>query len=159
VLDVTEDSARYGRLITTVPVPGLGNVPDHSEHAIPVIAGHYYLVTVPAWNAVVSADISDPTAPREVGRVTLGTEDVPHWIAISPDHRRVVVTGYGAMEHRVLILTFDATSGQLAIDRRFREEGDTTKGFRMDNKAWPHGGNAVGSPHGAVFGRKDGQTD
>ena len=28
--------------------------------AIPVIAGHYYLVTVPAWNAVVSLDISDP---------------------------------------------------------------------------------------------------
>ena len=28
--------------------------------AIPVIAGHYYLVTVPAWNAVVSLDISNP---------------------------------------------------------------------------------------------------
>ena len=42
--------------------------------AIPVIAGHYYLVTVPAWSAVVSLDISDPAAPREVSRVTLGAE-------------------------------------------------------------------------------------
>ena len=42
--------------------------------AIPVIAGRYYLVTVPAWSAVVSLDISDPGAPREVSRVTLGAE-------------------------------------------------------------------------------------
>ena len=32
VLDVTEDSARYGRLVTTLPVPGRGNVPHHTEH-------------------------------------------------------------------------------------------------------------------------------
>jgi hypothetical protein len=110
--------------------------------AIPVITGHFYLVTVPAENAVVSLDISDPTAPREVGRVTLGAEDVPHWIAISPDHRRVVVTGYGAMEHRVQILRFDSINGQLTIDQRFREDGDPVAGFRID-----------GTPHGAVFGR------
>jgi hypothetical protein len=51
--------------------------------AIPVVAGRYYLVTVPAWSAVVSLDISDPAAPREVSRVTLGPDDVPHWIAMS----------------------------------------------------------------------------
>ena len=39
-----------------------------------MIAGHYYLVTVPAWSAVVSLDICDPGAPREVSRVTLAEE-------------------------------------------------------------------------------------
>ena len=43
---------------------------------------------------------SIPSAPREVSRLTLGPEDVPHWIAISPDQRRVVVTGYAALQHR-----------------------------------------------------------
>jgi len=119
--------------------------------AIPVIAGHYYLVTVPAWNAVVSLDISDPSAPREVSRLVLGPEDVPHWIAISPDQRRIVVTGYAALQHRVLIARFDPASGQLQLDDRFREEGASEPGFRMDNKTWPHGGNAKGIPHGAVF--------
>ena len=119
--------------------------------AIPVIAGHYYLVTVPAWSAVVSLDISDPSAPREVSRLTLGPKDVPHWIAISPDQRRVVVTGYEAMQHRALIARFDPSTGQLTMDQRFREEGASEPGFRMDNKAWPHGGNAKGIPHGAVF--------
>ena len=119
--------------------------------AIPVISGHYYLVTVPAWSAVVSLDISDPSAPIEVSRLTLAPEDVPHWIAISPDQRRVVITGYEALQHRALIARFDPASGKLTIDERFREEGSTEPGFRLDNKSWPHGGNSKGIPHGAVF--------
>ena len=126
---------------------------DGTSCAIPVIAGRYYLVTVPAWSAVVSMDISDPAAPREVSRVTLGAGDVPHWIAISPDHRRVVVTGYQGMRHRVVIARFDPATGQLALDERFREDGATEPGYRMDNKTWPHGGTAKGIPHGAVFSR------
>jgi hypothetical protein len=121
--------------------------------AIPVIAGHFYLVTVPAWNAVVSLDISDPSAPREVSRMTLGTQDVPHWIAISPDRRRVVVTGYEGLKHRVLIARFDPATGRLAMDTRFREEGATEPGFRLDDKTWPHGGDVRGIPHGALFSR------
>ena len=122
--------------------------------AIPVVSGHYYLVTVPAWNAVVSLDISDPTAPREASRVTLGPGDVPHWIAMSSDQRRVVITGYGTLEHRVMIARFDPGTGQLMVDERFREKGVTRPGFRMDDKTWPHGGNAKGRPHGAVFSRR-----
>jgi hypothetical protein len=121
--------------------------------AIPVIAGNYYLVTVPAWSAVVSLDISDPSAPREVSRVTLGADDVPHWIAMSEDRRRVVITGFGAMKNRVVIARFDSATGRVALDERFREEGASAPGFRMDDKAWPHGGNAKGIPHGAVFSR------
>ena len=128
---------------------------DKTNCAIPVISGHYYLVTVPAWSAVVSLDISDPAAPREVSRITLGEGDVPHWIAISPDQRRVVVTGYEGMQHRVVIARFDPATGQLAIDERFRDEGAAEPGFRMDNKTWPHGGHARGIPHGAVFSRPE----
>ena len=122
--------------------------------AIPVISGHYYLVTVPAWNAVVSLDISDPSVPREASRLTLGPDDVPHWIAMSADQRRVVITGYGSMKHRVMMARFDSATGHLVIDERFREEGVTQPGFRMDDKTWPHGGNAKGIPHGSVFSRR-----
>ena len=121
--------------------------------AIPVIAGHYYLVTVPAWNAVVSLDIADPARPREVSRLVLGAEDVPHWISLEPNRERVVITGYAGMKHRVVIARFDAATGRLSLDRRFREEGATEPGFRMDDKTWPHGGSSPGIPHGAVFSR------
>lgn len=121
--------------------------------AIPVIVGHYYLVTVPAWNAVVSLDISDPARPREVSRVTLGADDVPHWISIEPNHQRLVITGYAGMQHRVVLATFNERTGALAIDSRFGDADTTTPGLRMDRKRWPHGGAAKGIPHGAVFSR------
>lgn len=121
--------------------------------AIPAIVGSYYLVTVPAWSAVVSLDISDPSHPREVSRVTLGKDEVPHWLSVEPNQRRVVVTGYEGMQHRVLMLDFDVRTGKLAIDTRFAEPGAKTPGFFMENKTWPHGGTAKGIPHGAVFSR------
>ena len=126
---------------------------DGTSCAIPVIVGKYYLVTVPAWSAVVSLDISNPKAPKEVSRVAFDSTDVPHWIAVSPDRRRVVVTGYASMQHTVQLLRLDASTGQLSLDIRFRDEASTVPGFRMDNKSWPHGGNAKGIPHGAVFSR------
>jgi hypothetical protein len=145
LLEGLEGEAPSARLVASFP-----QKPD-TFCAIPVISGHYYLVTVPAWNAVVSLDISDPASPREVSRLTLGPEDVPHWIAISPDQRRIVITGYAALQHRAVIAQFDPASGKLAMDERFHEEGAREPGFRMDNKTWPHGGNAKGIPHGAVF--------
>jgi len=136
-----------GRLVAAFPQK------PETYCAIPVIAGDYYLVTVPAWSAVVSLDISDPAHPREVSRVSLDAADEPHWIAISPDQRRVVLTGYGALAHRVLILDFDPVTGALALDERFREPGASAPGFRMDDRSWPHGGHATAIPHGAVFSR------
>jgi len=119
--------------------------------AIPVIVGHYYMVTVPAWHAVVSLDISDPAKPREVSRVVLRDEDIAHWISLEPNHRRVVITGYGTLLHRLILANFDEATGRLTLDERFRDEGATESGMRMDNKSWPHGGSYPGIPHGAVF--------
>lgn len=147
LMEGLESESPSARLVASFPRK------ERTYCAIPVIAGNYYLVTVPAWNAVVSLDISDPSAPREVGRATLGSDDVPHWIAISEDQRRVVITGYGSLKHRVMIARFDSATGRLAVDERFREEGATDPGFRMDDKTWPHGGTAKGIPHGAVFSR------
>lgn len=147
LLDGLTSNAPRARLVSSFPRK------DGTNCAIPVIVGRYYLVTVPAWSAVVSLDISDPAAPKEVSRVTLGSGDVPHWISVSPDTRRVAVTGYRDMQHRVVLARFDSSTGRLSLDQRFREEGASEPGFRMDNKTWPHGGNAKGIPHGAVFSR------
>jgi hypothetical protein len=119
--------------------------------AVPAVVGHYYLVTVPSWHAVVSLDISDPAKPREVSRAVLAEQDVPHWIAVEPNHRRIVITGYGDMMHRIVLATFDEATGRLELDERFRDDGATQPGLRMDNTSWPHGGTSVGTPHGAVF--------
>lgn len=147
LMEGLDTGAPSARLVASFPRK------EHTYCAIPVVSGSYYLVTVPALNAVVTLDIGDPAAPREVSRLTLADGDVPHWIALSPDRRRVVITGYGALQHRVLIARFDAATGRLSLDERFREPGATQAGFRLDDKTWPHGGAAAGIPHGAVFSR------
>jgi hypothetical protein len=135
------------RLVASFPRKAL------TSCAVPVVAGHYYLITVPAWSAVVSLDVSDPTKPREVSRLTLGPDEVPHWIAIEPNHQRVVITGYQAMKSRVLLARFDAKTGRLELDDRFRAVGSAEPGLRMEGIAWPHGGRGAAVPHGAVFSR------
>lgn len=147
LVDGLDGDAPSARLVASFPRK------EGAYCAIPLISGRYYLVTVPAWNAVVSLDISDPSAPVEVSRMVLATDEVPHWIALSPDHRRVVVTGYEGMQHRVVIAAFDSSTGRLAMDMRFREPGAAAPGFLMSGREWPHGGNAPGIPHGAVFSR------
>jgi hypothetical protein len=147
LMEGLDGEAPSGRLVASFPRKA------HTYCAIPVVTGRYYLVTVPAWSAVVSLDVSDPSSPREVGRIALAAAAVPHWIALSPDRRRVVVTGYGALKNRVVIARFDSASGRLAIDDRFREPGAAAPGFLLSGKTWPHGGSAAGIPHGAVFSR------
>ena len=147
VLDGIASATPSARLVASFPRKAGTNC------AVPVVAGNYYLITVPAWSAVVSLDVSDPTEPREVSRITLGSDDVPHWIGIEPNHQRVVITGYQAMKTRVLIARFEETSGKLALDERFRAAGNAEPGFRMEGITWPHGGTGPAVPHGAVFSR------
>lgn len=146
LLQGVDTDAPSGSLVASFPMM------KNESCAIPVVVGHYYLVTVPAWHAVVSLDIADPAHPREVSRLVLGDGDVPHWISVEPNHRRLVITGYGNLERRVLIASYDERTGQLALDTRFRDADATVPGVRMEGRAWPHGGSGAAIPHGAVFG-------
>ena len=133
-----------GRLVATFP-----RKPE-TNCAIPIVAGSYWITTVPSYPAVVSLDISDPAHPREVSRLVLDSTDVPHWIAIEPNSRRVVITGYRTLGGRVLMANFDSATGSLMLDQRFRPAGASKPGFQLRGP-WPHGGKSVGRPHGAVF--------
>lgn len=147
LLEGIDGAAPTSRLVASFPrKPG-------TSCAIPIVAGDYYLVTVPAWSAVVSLDIRDPVHPREVSRVTLGPDDVPHWIGLEPNRKRVVITGYRSLRTRVILAHFDGTNGRLTIDARFRAQGSAEPGFRMEDTDWPHGGRYAAIPHGAVFSR------
>jgi hypothetical protein len=145
LLEGLDGEAPSGRMVASFP-----RLAD-TWCAIPVVTGHHLLITVPAYPGVVSLDISDPAQPREVSRLTLAEGDIPHWIAMEPSGGRLVLTGYGNLQNRVLLVSHDSATGALALDQRFREAGATEPGFRMANRTWPHGGAGAGVPHGAVF--------
>lgn len=146
LLDGIEGATPSGRLVATLPRS------KGTYCAIPVVSGRYWITTVPAVPAVVSFDISDPAHPREVSRLILSPEEVPHWISLEPNTRRLAITGYGKLATRVLLASFDSVTGALALDSRFRAAGAAVPGLDLTGP-WPHGGTAPGSPHGAVFSR------
>jgi hypothetical protein len=122
--------------------------------AVPVVAGHFWVEALQSTHCVVSLDVSDPSHPVEVGRIVLGPNDLPHWLALEPEGNRIVITGYGALVSRLLIANVDRVSGKLRLDERFREEGSDKPGFNFD-RHWQDGWQGMAIPHGAVFSRPE----
>ena len=124
------------------------------ECALATVIGNIIVQTVPAIGGLVSIDFSDPSAPREVGRIEFGPGLHPHWIASSSDGRRVVVSGYRALAGRLLIVDFDPTTGRMSLDERFSDKDTIFPGVSFRRDHWPHGTTRDALPHGVVFSRE-----
>jgi hypothetical protein len=135
------DAEPDARLVYSFPGFGCG---------VPVLTGNYWLQPVPETHALVALDISDPENPREVSSVSFGDDEEPHWIAIDPTGRRVVLNSGGA-GNRLFVVNFDPATGKLTMDERFRDPDDPRPGFNLNGKTWPHGFTGKAAPHGAVF--------
>ena len=120
---------------------------------VPILTGHWWLQPVPEAHALVALDITDPEHPREVSSVSLGTDEGPHWIAIDPSGRRVVLNSGGSKGNRLYVINFDPATGKLAIDTRFKDPGSDRPGIAMTGRTWPHGFTGKAVPHGTVFSR------
>jgi hypothetical protein len=122
--------------------------------AIPVVAGRYWIQTDASHPAIITLDVSDPRRPREVARLRLAPNQLPHWIALAPDGERIVISGgSGALLSRVLLARLDRATGRIALDPNFRPAGAAEPGVTFDRRAWPHGAAGPAIPHGAVFSR------
>jgi hypothetical protein len=121
--------------------------------AVPVVAGHFWLQTSGPENSVLSLDISDPSRPREVSRLTFRPDEIPHWIALEPNGDRLAITGYRELESRVLLAQLDRGSGALSLDTTFKAPGAMQPGVDFAHTRWPHGPTGRAIPHGAVFSR------
>lgn len=122
--------------------------------ALPVVAGNFWIQTVPDSRALVSLDISNPSKPVEASRLVLGEKDKPHWIALEPNGKRIVISGGGdTLESRLLIAKIDSKIGKLSLDEAFREKGANQAGISFDRENWKHGKTGRAIPHGAVFSR------
>ena len=119
--------------------------------AVPVVAGSFWLQTSGPEHAVLSLDMSNPDRPREVSRLTLQPDQVPHWIALEPSGDRLVITGYRELAPWVLLANLDRGTGRLEIDTTFRARGAERAGVYFGRDQWPHGITGPAVPHGAVF--------
>ena len=126
------------------------------ECAVPLRLGGFWVQTLQTQHALASYDLSDLSNIKEVSRITFDEDQAPHWIAADESGRRIVMNSGEYGEHRLFIINFDAKTGALKVDERFRDPGTERAGISMDRKAWPHGFKGDAYAHGAVFSRSAG---
>jgi len=122
---------------------------------VPILAGHYWLQPVPETHSLVALDITDYEHPREVSSLAIGDDEEPHWMAIDPSGRRLVLnsSGGGKGGNRLYVINFDPGTGQLSFDDRFRDADNVRPGISLSARRWPHGFVGTAAPHGTVFSR------
>lgn len=121
--------------------------------AVPVVAGPFWLQTSGGEHSVLSLDVSDPGRPREVSRLILAPDQVPHWLALEPTGNRLVITGYRELAPWVLLARLDRATGALELDTTFKAPGARQAGVYFGREQWPHGATGPAVPHGAIFAR------
>ena len=121
--------------------------------AVPAVVGRFWLQTSGVEHAVVTLDVSQPAQPREVARLSLAPDQVPHWIALEPSGDRLVITGYRGLASWVLVAGLDRTTGKLEMDTTLKTPGTSQGGINFGRDQWPHGVTGAAAPHGAVFSR------
>lgn len=124
---------------------------EGTDCGVPILTGHYWLQPVPESHALVALDITDPEHPHEVSRVTVPSDEAPHWIAIDASGRRIVMNS-GGHGSRLFIIDFDRANGHLALDEHFHDPGATSAGITLSGENWA-GFTGKVVPHGAVFSR------
>ncbi len=123
-----------------------GGDTDDNLCAVATTVGNYWIQAVAALPGVLVLDLSDPTAPREVARMSLDRSRFPgvHWVSVDKDGTRIAITGEGmwlAMAH------FDPQTGALTLDERFKGAEASSAGMMVRNRD-----GAMLHPHGVAWG-------
>ena len=120
--------------------------------SVPVVVGHYWVMPIAGDHSVAVLDIADPAHPVEVSRLQTDTTFWPHWSSADPASDRIVFTGQGNGDGRVMIARLDRGNGALVWDPRFHDPGSSRPGVSFAHESWPHGQVPGAMPHGALFG-------
>lgn len=134
------------------PVLALEN-PRYVGCGVPLLIDHWWIMPIPSSHEFVVYDVSDPRRPRRAGALATDSTFDAHWMSREPGSDRIVVT-VETKAPSVRMARFDATTGRLTWDERFRESPDGPLGVSFDRSEWPHGKAGKALPHGAVFSRR-----
>lgn len=143
----TTPVARLARSFPWSPVEG-----EDTDCNVPVRFGHFFAQPVGTTGSVVVMDVSRPLEPVIVDELHFGVDARPHWLAIEPGGRRMVMTGGGTLAGGVYLIDVDPETGKLRLADDLPATGSAIPGIRFDRDEWPHGNTGPAFAHGAVFG-------
>jgi hypothetical protein len=107
---------------------------------VPAVAGRYWIQTT-SGHSLVSLDVGDLSKVKEVGRLALDSDALPHWVSKEPAGNRLVITGFGSLATHAIFAKIDPKTGALTLEQR-----------QIDfDRKWPDGWNGPAMPHGALL--------
>ena len=142
----TTPVARLARSFPWSPVEG-----EDTDCNGPVRFGRFFAQPVGTTGSVVVMDVSSPEEPEIVDELHFGVDARPHWLALEPGGRRMVMTGGGTLAGGVYLIDVDAETGKLRLVDDLPATGSRIPGVRFDRDEWPHGRTGPAFAHGAVF--------
>jgi len=138
--------ARLARSFPWSPVEG-----EDTDCNVPVRFGRFWAQPVGTTGSVVVMDVSRPEEPVIVDELSFGVDARPHWLALEPGGRRMVMTGGGTLAGGVYLIDVDPETGKLRLADDLPATGSGIPGVRFDRDEWPHGRSGPAFAHGAVF--------
>jgi hypothetical protein len=126
---------------------------EDTDCNVPVRFGNYWVQPVGTTGSLVVLEVSRPEKPVIVDELNFGVDARPHWLALEPGGKRIVMTGGGTLAGSVYLIDVDPATGKLQLARDLPATASGIPGIRFDGDAWPHGKTGPAFAHGAVFSR------
>lgn len=124
---------------------------EDTDCNVPVRSGRFWVQPVGTTGSLVVLDVSTPEKPVIADELAFGVDARPHWLALEPGGKRVVMTGGGTLAGGVYLIDMDPDTGKLRLARDLPATGSGIPGIRYDRDEWPHGKTGPAFAHGAVF--------
>lgn len=140
--------ARLARSFPWSPVAG-----EDMDCNVPVRFGRFWVQPVGTTGSLVVLDVSRPEEPVIVDELAFGVDARPHWLALEPGGKRIVMTGGGTLAGGVYLIDVDPETGKLRLATDLPATGSGIPGIRFDRDEWPHGKTGPAFAHGTVFSR------
>ena len=124
---------------------------EDTDCNVPVRFGRFWVQPVGTTGSLVVLDVSRPEKPVIVDELAFGVDARPHWLALEPGGKRIVMTGGGTLAGGVYLIDMDPETGKLRLAGDLPATGSGIPGIRFDRDEWPHGKTGPAFAHGAVF--------
>jgi hypothetical protein len=124
---------------------------EDTDCNVPVRPGHFLVQPIGTTGSLVVLDVSRPEAPVIVDELPFGVDARPHWLALEPGGRRIVMTGGGTLAGGVYLIDMDPLTGKIQLAGDLQATGSGIPGIRFDRNESPHGKTGAAFAHGAVF--------
>lgn len=124
---------------------------EDTDCNVPVRFGRFWVQPVGTTGSLVVLDVSKPEVPVIVDELAFGVDARPHWLALEPEGRRIVMTGGGTLAGGVYLIDVNRETGKLRLAGDLPATASGIRGIRFDRAEWPHGKTGPAFAHGAVF--------